>query len=168
MNRLITLSERPVLDLRHAAFEHVHGQFLLIGTWYMDRETRDSQPCLVVLNAVRKVQRKKTIPCVVLLEDLWRWAFGERGLGDPAWVEQTISDWMRSGALPGSPNNRKDVFAILNAVHSRLRDVVFMPPLPPKAAIENGAVPVGDLTITERTTGQIVQEIEVVAGNVRN
>lgn len=164
MNRLLTLSERPVLDLEQAHFTHTVGGILVIGTWYMDRETREAQPCLVLLDAARRLQRKRVIPCIVLLEDMWRWTVE---MGDRDFVARNISDWLNSGALPGSATNKKDVFRVMDAVQSRLRDIVTMPPLPPKAAIKHGAAsPVGELIITERDTGKTVQEIEVVTGHV--
>jgi hypothetical protein len=163
---LLSLDEKPVLDLNHVHFEALHGGILVIGTWYMDRETRQSEPCLVLLDAARRVQRKKTIPCVIRLENMWRWA--PAPMGDPEHISQHIYGWLSSGALPGSATNKKDVFNVLSAVHSRLRDLWSMPPLPMKAAIKNGAVPIGTLSVTERDTGKTVQEIEVVSSNVRN
>lgn len=165
MTRLLSLDEKPVLDLNHTHFEHLHGGILVMGSWYMDRETRESQPCLVLLDAARKVQRKRTIPCVIPLDDMWKWTVE---MGDKDHVSRCVTDWMTSGALPGSPTNKRDVFNVLDAVQSRLRDLWSMPPLPVKAAIKNSAVPVGALTITERNTGKAVHEIEVVASNVRN
>lgn len=166
MDKLIDLDEKPVLDLRHTAFEHIHGPILVIGTWYMDRETRQSEPCLVLVDAARKVARRRTVPCVVRLSNMWRWA--PPPLGEPEFVANVIHDWLASGALPGTAGNKADTHRVLDAVMSRLRDIVYMPPLPVKAAIKNGAVPVGTVTVTERDSGKPLQEIEVYSSHVRN
>jgi len=169
MKGLISLDDKPVLDLNHVHFQHIHGAILILGSWYMDNQTRQSQPCLVLLDAARKVQRRRTVPCVVLLDDMWRWAAHPHlGLSDPEHVSRCIHDWLSSGALPGNPGNKKDVFAVMDAVQSRLRDLVAMPPMPIKAAVKHGAVPVGNLTITERDTGKTVDQIEVFSSHVRN
>lgn len=165
MTGILSLDEKPVLDLRFTAFEHLHGSILVIGTWYMDPEDRRSQPALVLLDAARKVQKKKTIPCIIPLSEMWKWTLE---MGDPAHVGAQIKGWIKSGALPGSANNKRDCWNVMDAVQSRLRDVVMMPPLPIKAAVKNGAVPVGELLITERDTGKTVQEIEVTASHVRH
>lgn len=160
---MLSLNEKPVLDLRFHHFQHVHAGIAVIGTWYMDPDTRQSEPCLVLLDRARlRGKSRRPIPCIVRLNDMWMWAT------DPDRVADQIEEWMTSGALPGDPHNRKDVFRILDAVNSRLRDLWSMPPLPPKAAIKNGAVPVGDLTIIERESGKTIQQIEMVAANVRH
>lgn len=167
MNRIISLDEKPVLDLRFTAFEHLHGAILVIGSWYMDPDTRESEPALVLLDAARKVARKKTIPCIIPLSQMWLWTV-ERG--DPRHVGDKIHEWLKSGALPGSPNNKRDCWAVMDAVQSRLRDIVTMPPLPVGAAVRNGAVPatVGEVVITEGNTGKILAEIEVKSRHVRH
>lgn len=166
MKRLIDLDEKPVLDLNNVAFQHITHGILVLGTWYMDRDTRTSEPCLVLLDAARRVARKRTIPCVVRLSNMWRWA--PAPIGDPQFVSETIHDWLSSGALPGTAGNKADTFRVLDAVMSRLRDVVYMPPLPVKAAVKHGAVPVGDMTITERESGKPIHQVEVYSSHVRD
>lgn len=164
MSRIIHLDEKPVLDLSKTHFEHRHGGILVLGAWYMDRETRRSQPCLVLLDAAKKVARKRTIPCIIPLDDMWKWTLE---MGDPAHVGRNIRDWLTCGALPGNAGNKRDVWAVMDAVQSRLRDLWSMPPLPFELAVNNGAVPVGTIDITERNTGEIIDQIEVRSSNVR-
>ncbi|SEN87310.1 hypothetical protein SAMN04489859_102025 [Paracoccus alcaliphilus] len=163
--RILSLDARPVLDLQFRAFETVTRGIRVIGSWYMDPVSRQTEPCLVLLDANRPVRPGRTIPCIIPLSDMWKWT---REMGDPAHVARVVHDWISSGALPGVPDDRSDAFRIFDAVQSRLRDLWSMPPLPPKAAIKHGAIPVGEIEITERESGKTVQEIEVVASNVRD
>lgn len=161
----VSLAERPVIDLSQVAFEHTCRGILILGTWFMDPETRQSQPCLALLDARRKVRRGYTIPCIIPLDQAWIWT---REIGDHAHVARTIAEWVSIGALPGSVTNQNDFHAVLDAIQSRLRDLLTMPPLPVSAAIKHGAAPaVGDLVITERTSGKVVHEAEVT-GHVRH
>lgn len=167
MDKLISVDERPVLDLRYAAFQHLHGAIMVVGSWYMDPDTRRSTPCLVLLDAAKLASKRKPTPCIITLDDMWKWTIE---LGDPNYWAGQIKDWLDTGALPGNRNNKRDVWAVMDAVQSRLRDIVSMPPLPMKAAITHGSTPqsVGELTITERDTGKTVHEIEVTSRHVRH
>lgn len=164
MTGIIHLDEKPVLDLSKVHFQHQQGSILVLGSWYMDRETRRSQPCLVLLDAKKKVARKRVIPCVIPLSDMWRWTLE---MGDPVHVATNIHDWLTCGALPGSAANKRDVWNVMDAVQSRLRDLWAMPPLPFELAVRNSAVPVGTIDVTERNTGKIVDQIEVTSSHVR-
>lgn len=165
MTRIISLDEKPVLDLRYTAFEHMHGSILVIGSWYMDPESRQSQPAMVLLDAARASRKKRPVPCIIPLSEMWKWTLE---MGDPKHVGAQIYDWLKSGALPGNPNNKRDCWNVMNAVQSRLRDIVAMPPLPVKAVIKHGAIPVGTMTVTERDTGKTVDEIEVTSSHGRH
>ena len=163
--RLLSLDEKPVLDLRYRAFDHLCGAIRVIGSWYMDPETRSSQPCLVLIDATKPFRAGRVIPCIIPLSDMWKWT---QEMGDGAHIARNIYDWLHSGALPGHQDNKSDAFRVMDAVQSRLRDLVTMPPMPPEAAIKHSAVPVGEVEIIDRQTGKTVQEIEVVASNVRD
>lgn len=166
----ITLDRKPVLDLEHIAFETVCHGIRVIGTWYIDPDTRQAEPCIVLTDAAKPLQRKagergRAMPCVIFQRDMWKWTIE---VGDTQTQAFAMFQWMATGALPGTPGNMPDVFRIFDAIQSRLRDLWSMPPLPPKAAIKHGALPVGTVTITERETGKTVHEIEVTASNVRS
>lgn len=164
MSGFISLDRRPALDLRFTHFEHVHSGILVIGTWLMDGDGK-SGPCMVLLDAMRRVERKRTIPCVIPLTHMYLWTREE---GDPEHVATTIMEWMISGALPGQPHNQADVRRIFDAVQSRLRDLWSMPPMPVGAAVKHGAVPIGTMELVERESGKTVNEIEVVSSHVRH
>lgn len=162
---IVSLADRPVVDLSLRHFENTCRGVLVIGTWYMDPETRQSQPCLALVDAHRKVRPGKTVPCIIPLDQAWRWT---REIGDHAHVSRTIAEWIACGALPGAIANKSDFHAVLDAIQSRFRDLLTMPPLPVKAAITHGAAPAaGDLIITERASGKVVHEAEVT-GHVRH
>lgn len=89
-------------------------------------------------------------------------------LGVPEHVVRIIDEWLSSGALPGQPFNKHDRWAVFDAVQSRLRDLLTMPPLPVTVAFKHGAAPaVGDLIITERESGKVIHQAEVT-GHVRH
>lgn len=158
---LISLDRTPALDLSEIAFEHVTNGIRIIGTWLMDEETKQAQPCLVLLHAFRPIKPGRTIPCIIALDQAWRWT---REIGDYEHVGRQIGKWLNSGALPGHPSNRRDVFAVIDAVQSRLHDLFKMPPLPAKAAIRHRVAPaVGEIEIIERDTGKTIHHAEVQA-----
>ncbi|RMC33752.1 hypothetical protein [Paracoccus alkanivorans] len=162
---LITLDRTPALDLSETHFEHVSNGIRVIGTWLMDEETKQAQPCLVLLHALRPVRPGRTIPCIVALDQAWRWT---REKGEPEHVARQIAKWLTSGALPGHPANKRDVFAVMDAVQSRLHDLFKMPPLPVKAAIRHRVAPaVGEVEIIERDSGKTIHHAEV-RGHVRD
>lgn len=112
-----------------------------------------------------KIRARRVRPCVIPLSDMHLWTVE---MGDPEHIARNISLWLSAGALPGNPENKRDVWNVMDAVQSLLRDLWSMPPLPIDLALRNGAVPVEDLTITERDTGKIVDQIEVMSANVRS
>ncbi|WP_313348199.1 hypothetical protein [Paracoccus sp. (in: a-proteobacteria)] len=164
----ISLDRKPVLDLEHIHFQHVHSGIRIFGTWYMDPDTRQAEPCMVIMDASKPIQRKggqRAMPCIILQRDMWKWTVE---LGDTQYQAFFCYQWIALGALPGTPGNMSDVFRIFDAIQSRLRDLWSMPPLPPKAAVKHSAAPIGDVTITERESGKTIQQIEVVASHVRH
>jgi hypothetical protein len=166
--KAITLDRRPVLDLEHVHFQHVHRGIRVIGTWYIDPDTRQSEPCLVLMDAAKPIQRSgaaknRATPCIIFQRDMWKWTIE---VGDTKTVAFAIFQWMATGALPGTPGNMPDVHRIFDAVQSRLRDLWSMPPMPARAAVKHSAVPVGSIHVTDRETGKVVHEMEVKASNV--
>ncbi|MDB6178995.1 hypothetical protein PAF17_16000 [Paracoccus sp. Z330] len=157
----ISVSRRPVLDLELRDFETTINGIHVIGTWFMDEETRRSQPCLVLMDATRRTKRGRVIPCVITLDQAWRWA---PDIGEPEHCWPIIRDWIKRGALPGSAANDRDLWAVLGAVHSRLRDMMMMPPIPAKGAIKHKSspeTPFGMVTIRNDSTGKVLHQAEV-------
>lgn len=154
----ISLDARPVIDLNHRHFEHRHGNILVIGTWFMDPETKRSQPCLVLLDASRRITHG--IPAIITLDVAWKWTVE---IGDEKHVARTIRGWIAEGILPGNPHHGRDVWAVFDAVQSRLRDMMMMPPMPAAPAAKYGTPPevVGDLVIKDQRTGAVLHEAEL-------
>lgn len=167
---ILSLDRVPVLDLEHIHFQHVYRGIRIIGTWFIEPDTRQAEPCMVLMDSAKPIQRKagdkdRAQPCCIMQRDMWKWTVE---LGDTQHQAFFIYQWMALGALPGTPGNMPDVFRIFDAIQSRLRDLWSMPPLPPKAAVKHSAVPIGDVIITERESGKTIQQIEVVASHVRH
>lgn len=156
----ISLDARPVIDLNHRHFETTVGNILVIGTWFMDPETKRSQPCLALVDATRRLHRKGIIPTIITLDVAWKWTVE---MGEPEHVWPLIRSWIREGVLPGNPMNDRDLWAVFDAVQSRLRDMMMMPPMPAAPAAKYGTPPevVGDLVIKDQRTGAVLHEAEL-------
>lgn len=162
-----TLNRKPVIDLELRHFETKVNGILVIGTWFMDEETRRSQPALVLIDATRRLKRGRVVPCVIALDQAWRWTVE---MGEPEHVWPLIRRWIREGALPGNHLNNRDLWAVFDAVQSRLRDLIAMPPMPAAGAIKHGTAPenhVGVVTIRNESSGEVLHQAEVT-GNVRD
>jgi hypothetical protein len=142
----------PIVDLAKVRFSHTHAGIRVIGTWYYDVQTRDHEPCLVLLDASRPVRRGRVIPVVVPLREAWRWALHD-GVGDPIHCARSADEWMAAGLLPGEPGNRRDRLRILNAIDSRLRDLLLMPPRP-----AGGLKSLATVSILDPDTGRVLHE----------
>lgn len=161
----ISLNPHPVIDLEHRHFAKVHGNVMVIGTWYMDPETHRSQPCLALIDNTRHLGRHRVVPCIIPMDQAWRWTVE---IGDPKHVWATIGRWIEEGVLPGSTQSARDLYAIFDAVQEHLTEMLMMPPMPAAPAAKYGTPPetVGELLITN-SAGAVLHEVEVKA-NVRD
>lgn len=156
----IDLGERNVLDLRFTHFKTRKWGILVIGTWLLDE---DEDPCLVLIDAKAHAAKREVVPCIIPLRNAWMWTEEH---GNPAFVWSTISEWMHAGHLPGSIVNQQDLFKVYDAVLTRLRDMIMMPPMPAAlAATIHGTAPetIGELTLTDQSTGAVLHEAELKA-----
>lgn len=155
MGKLITPTIEPfAIDLAKRQFEAVHKGILVIGTW-LRTGTRDWEPCMVLVHAHRPIRRGRTVPVVIKLSDAWRWAMhGE--VGDPAHCVGAIIQWLHHGYLPGNPASKADLLIVMEAINSRLPDLIAMPPRP-VGDLET----VAEMTVKNRETGEIIEEREV-------
>lgn len=151
MGKLIS-PERPAVQLWRAHFETTINQIRVTGTWYQ-RGPDDWTPCLALTDGRKHPAR--CVPCIITLETSWIWAFhGE--VGNPLLAFRSLVPWMSEGLLPGDPRRPADCMAIINAVNSRLPDLIAMPPRPPgEQAV------VGSIRILNATTGEVITEQEV-------
>lgn len=148
---------RPALDLRHRAFTRTHHGIVCIGTWLTAERGGRTQPCLVLLHPLRPISAGRTIPIVIAMDALWQYAQAEdKSVGDPVAAAIQITDWLACGDLPGDVHNPRDHFRILDAINECIRDVYAMPPKP-----DFGSYAIGDVVITDRTTGKVIAEQEI-------
>jgi len=143
---------RPSLNLEIKAFDRTKHGIRVIGTWHVDDSQRGkSQPCLVLLDAMRPLQPGRTVPIVILMNDAWKFAVSDdRELGDRQHATYSITEWIMENLLP---NN---VLGILDAINDSLRDLYNMPPKP-----REGAYAIGDLVMKDSETGETIKEVEI-------
>lgn len=164
------ISERPVLDLELIKFQTVApGNIRVIGTWMMHPTKPRSQPCLVLTDARRPLAPGKVVPIIIPLSEAYRWMREHQTEAEFDECMTTIHEWIKLGWLPGTATNDLDLFHVFSAIECRLRDLVFMEPMPAAPAIKHAIEPttIGEMVITNADTGAVVQEIEVKA-NVRH
>lgn len=125
MSKSATSLARIRLDLRKRQFERTKNGFLIIGSWYR-KEGKRWVPCMVILPAGRPTKRKP-VPCVILLDDAWRWAL-HGDVGDPGHCIETAATWFQEGVLPGRAFDKTDHMRLYDAINESLPDLLNMPP----------------------------------------
>jgi hypothetical protein len=145
--------EKHALDLNNVQFETRKHGIIVLGSWV--RVDNRWQPCLVLLHGSRPVARNKTMPIVIPLSESWRWALhGE--VGDPAHCVQKIIEWLHYGWLPGNPANKNDHIKIMDAINTRLPDLIAMPPKP-----KGELYTIGEAIIRNVTSGEAIAHREI-------
>lgn len=157
----------PALDLSLTAFDRQIGPVRVIGSWWLDQSALTMpKPCLVLLHPTRRVRAGRTVPVVIHLNDAWKWApdtpdpvpaLEVRKDGGPTWASRTIRGWLEEGLLPGAPNNPADRLRIYDAIVDSLRDLIHMPPLPPRKS----KLILGELEIVNTGTGKVIGASEI-------
>lgn len=156
----------PALDLTLQAFDRTLRGVRVIGSWWLDQNgVKMPRPCLVLLHPYRRVRAGRTVPVVIHLEDAWKWApdtldplVGEmRRDGGPTWASRTIRGWLEEGLLPGNPLNPTDRLAVMDAIVDSLRDLIHMPPLPPRKS----RLILGEIEIVDENTGRTLESTEI-------
>ncbi len=155
MSRLISSLERPALDFKHFHFRHEKHGMVVWGMWWLDLDQNKYQPALVLTHAGRPLVPGKTMPCIVPLDECWRWA-AHGDVGDPAGVAKTVVEWLSAGYLPGNVHSARDRVNVLDAVNSYLPDLINMPPKPRFAQRV-----VGEAATIDHQTGRIIDEKEL-------
>lgn len=146
MTKLQVVPERAVVDYSRTAFMHIVGGIRVTGTWLV---CDNREAVMSLTHAGREFSHPDCISCLIRQRDAWLWT---REVGDPRHCAQTCFTWVAIGALPGNPENPKDLHRVLDAVQSRLSDLIYMPPAP----IRRREI-AGDITFTNRTTGAVRQ-----------
>ncbi|WP_282029484.1 hypothetical protein [Paracoccus marcusii] len=156
----------PALDLNLSAFDRNVGPVRVVGSWWLDQTgMRMPKPCLVLLHPLRRVRAGRTVPVVIHLDDAWKWSPdtmdplpGELHTdGGPTWASKTVRGWLQEGLLPGNPNNPGDRLRIYDAIVDSLRDLIHMPPLPPRAS----KLILAEVEIVNTNTGKTIGSAEI-------
>jgi hypothetical protein len=128
------MSTRPVLDLTKNAFVRELGDITVFGTWYGEHK----RPALVLL-ATASIGKPNVVPCVVQLQDAWRWS---REHGDVAYhVQQSMTI---AHLLGLTAHNRYTCMRITTLIQDHLQDLKDMPLKPSERAV------VADAFLTDR------------------
>jgi hypothetical protein len=134
--------EDHILDLDKRLWAVTRYGLVASGTWVkIDGRWR---PCMAITRASGAPR-----PCVIPLEDAWRWS---ETIGSPA--QPAVNMLLKLGIDPLNPDN---VFKLVSLVNSRMADLVAMPPRPPDA--EEHVDPVADVTLRNELTGTTEVEI---------
>lgn len=167
---LLNINERPVIDHEVFKFQTVAmGNIRVVGTWMMHPTRSKSQPCLVLSDARRPFVPGKCVPVIIPLSEAYRWMREHQTEAEFDDCMMRCHEWIKLGWLPGNPTNDLDLWHVFDAIQCRLRDLVFMEPMPAAPAMKHKVIPdtIGELIVTNADTGAVVQEIEVKA-NVRH
>jgi hypothetical protein len=157
-HRRILELDPPQLDLRkHQFWDQKHGMHI-VGSWWLPRESRKRfTPCLALLPTNRPIRAGRSKPVVIFLADAWKWAM-HSDVGDPEHCVERCKEWTAEGLLPGDPHNKASHMRIVDAINSRLPDLIAMPPMPP---MMGQSFTLGEVTITDKNTGAIIREGEI-------
>lgn len=119
------MSTRIALDLTKYAFRRQHGDITVYGTWFGDRQ----RPVLVLV-PTHRLSFDKTTPCVIPLENAWKWS---EEAGDPRDAVQTAFKFAELLGLDGF--NRFTVMRILSIVRDELGELLKIPPKPTESQV---------------------------------
>lgn len=118
------------LDLTRYAFRHQRGDLTLYGTWFGKDNPR---PCLVLTATYRR-----TVPCVVLLENAWLWS---DEVGDPGHCARSSVNFAQYLGLDYT--NQITCMRVTSLIQDHLGDLIAMPPKP------NERIVVADAILTD-------------------
>lgn len=120
----------PLLDLTRYQFQRTVGEFVIYGSWVMNHDQEDYEPCLVIVPARRS--RVNYRPCCIALSAAFKY-------NDPKYLARAIPVFMAGLGMQDSLSN---AHKLADLIHSHLRDLITMRPNPTETTV--GA----DATIT--------------------
>lgn len=125
--------EKHAIDLTRHAFMREVGDMVAIGTWVMNNDQEDTEPCLVILPRYRPPS--SVIPCVIALSSAYKY-------NDMKYLTRAAPGIAK--AL-GFEDSMSRAHKICDIIHSHLPDLVTMPPNPTQAiAVADATVTSGD------------------------
>lgn len=136
-----------VLDLTRYHFRRDLGDVTLYGTWV--GETMDeSEPCLVLVPASRRVSYEHTKPCCVALSSAYLY-------DDPRYL---LARSMEFNKAMGFTDDMLHVYKLAEIIHGHLQDLIEMPPKPVERAYE-----AADAIVTDssgRTSSAVIMDYQ--------
>lgn len=122
-----------ILDLTRYAWIRELGQLRLYGTW-IGPSIDESEPCLVIVPAMRMTSHQAVRPAVVALSAAYRY-------DDPRYLLQAA---MRFNAGLGFSDDMSNVMKVADAIYDHLDDLVALPERP-----SFGATVGAEVTLTD-------------------
>ena len=113
---------KPALDLSRNHFVRPIGDLVCVGTWLMNNDQEDYEPCLVIVPRYRKSGFK---PCVVALSVAWKY-------NEPQYLARASQIFTKMLGMEDCMSNAHKVGEI---IHSHLGDLVKMPPNPTQSIV---------------------------------
>lgn len=125
---------RPALDLtkRHFVHPHLGKGITVYGSWWRNNDGT-TRPCIVLLPTARQINHKLT-PCVITLDDAFKWDIEDQTLNDKQRkaVQFYISNAAREFAIAlGLGDSNLSIATVINVVHDELGELLSLPPVPP-------------------------------------
>lgn len=114
---------KPILDLTRHHFLRPYGDLVVIGTWVLNQDQEDYEPCLVIVPRYRKDGFK---PCCVALSASWKY---DR---NPAYLARASQQFVR---MLGMDDCMSNVHKVGEAIHSHLGDLIKMPNNPTQTIV---------------------------------
>lgn len=129
------------LDLNKCHARREIGDMTLFMTWL--RREHDWHPCLVILPAAL-VGKAGATPCVVPLDNAWRWS---PDIGDGAHCARTAFEFCE--ALRLNPYEPRNLVKVAVMIQDHIGDLLRIPPRPQERNV------VAEAFLTDRETGKV-------------
>jgi hypothetical protein len=143
---------RAAIDLTRYHARAQHGDITAYLTWWL-ADDAGPRPCLVLIPTYKQSWQRAT-PCVVHIDQAWRWS---EEIGDGAYAARMAFAFSR--ALGLDENNHQNLFRVRGIVVDHLGDLLTVPPMPDTMR-EN--VIIGEAKVTNREAGTLVRHEEIV------
>jgi hypothetical protein len=139
--------EKHAIDLTRFHFMREVGDMVAIGSWVMNDDQEDTEPCLVILPRYRPPS--SVIPCVIALSSAYKY-------DDMKYLTRAAPGIAK--AL-GFEDSMQRAHKICDIIHSHLPDLVSMPTDPMRAVV--GADAVLTTSSGEKKTLELVEYEQV-------
>lgn len=140
---MIDATHKKRLNFDVYAWRYVHGDLLVIGTWYRNDQD-DFDPCMVIMRNGELGRDKRFIhpPCLIRLTNAWIYT---EEIGDPQAAAQEAVSIVETLDLGHGP---KACLQVLGVIREHLDELIRMPLRP-----HIGEQHVGNIILTNRETG---------------